>query len=243
MSTQPARLGANVLRHVDWPQAWRIIATRYPPINLFERVVGGLAAQEALIQLEMLTNPRFRNEIGDITLVAPKDRVFGPGASYVMASFTHVNPAGSRFSDGTYGVYYAGSDLRTALAETIHHFEKFARDASDPVRSEDMRVLVGRIDHDFEDVGTLPDADKEAILDPINYTTAQIYGGNLRNNGSAGIVYPSVREPAGECVAAFRPNVVEPPSQERHVQYHWDGTRIDQYFDYLQNDWFEWPGV
>ena len=31
-----------------------------------------------------------------------------------MAAFTHLNPEGSRFSDGSYGVYYAAHTLATA---------------------------------------------------------------------------------------------------------------------------------
>ena len=82
---------------VDWSQAWRIIASRYPPINLFERLTADTAVWDALMALEQLTNPRVRDEVGDIALVPPDDRVSGPGASYVMAAFTHINPKGSRF--------------------------------------------------------------------------------------------------------------------------------------------------
>ena len=109
--------------HVDWPQAWRVIASRYPPINLFERLTADPAVWDALMALEQLTNPRVRDEVGDIALVPPEERVSGPGASYVMAAFTHVNPKGSRFSDGSFGVYYAAAALETAIAETVFHFE------------------------------------------------------------------------------------------------------------------------
>ena len=132
-------------RRIDWLQAWRIIASRYPPIQLFERLTPDPAVWDALLALEQLTNPRVRDEVGEIALVPPDERVSGPGASYVMASFTHLNPRGSRFSDGSFGVYYAASELETAIAETIFHFEEFARDSGDPMRTEDMRVLVGGV--------------------------------------------------------------------------------------------------
>ena len=151
---------------VDWPQAWRVIASRYPPINLFERLTADTAVWDALIALEQLTNPRVRDEVGDIALVPPDERVSGPGASYVMAAFTHVNPKGSRFSDGSFGVYYAAAALETAIAETVFHFEAFARDSADPPRSEDMRVLVGAVAAEFEDVAALPAARQVSILDP-----------------------------------------------------------------------------
>src|SRR5579863_10576794 len=158
---------------VEWPQAWRIIASRYPPINLFERLTPDPAVWDALIALEQLTNPRVRDEVGDIALVPRNERVAGPGASYVMAAFTHINPKGSRFSDGSYGVYYAAAALETAIAETVFHFEAFARDSVDPPRSEDMRVLVGTVSAEFEDVAALPAEEQRTLLDPGSYVGSQ----------------------------------------------------------------------
>lgn len=225
-------------RRVDWPQAWRVIASRYPPINLFERLTGDTSVWEALMTLEQLTNPRVRDEVGDIALVPPDERVSGPGASYVMAAFTHVNPKGSRFSDGSYGVYYAAAALETAIAETVFHFEVFARDSGDPSRSEDMRVLVGTVAAVFEDAAALPAARQAAILDPDSYVASQRYASQLRAAGANGVTYPSVRHAGGECIGAFRPYAVGIPHQERHLKYRWNGERVDRYFDYARDAWF-----
>ncbi len=65
----------------DWPQAWRVIASRYPPIRLFERLTDDPAVWGTLLALEQLTNPRVRDELGDISLVPPEERVSGPRAS------------------------------------------------------------------------------------------------------------------------------------------------------------------
>ena len=186
---------------VDWPQAWRVIASRYPPITLFERLTPDPAVWDALVALEQLTNPRVRDEIGDIALVPPDERVTGPGASTVMASFTHLNPKGSRFSDGSFGVYYAAAALETAIAETVFHFEAFARDSADPPRSEDFRVLTGVVVADFEDVAALPDTERHAILDTDSYAASQAYAKQLRSAGANGVAYPSVRH-AGENASA-----------------------------------------
>lgn len=224
-------------RRVRWAQAWRIIASRYPPIDLFERLTADPAVWDALIELEALTNPRVRDEVGDITLVPPGDRIGGPGASMVMAAFTHVNPNGSRFSDGSYGVYYAARELETAIAETIHHFEAFARAAHDPPRTEDMRVLLGSVDVDLIDVDAEPEPLRTQLLDPNSYAASRPYAAAHRAAGEAGLVYPSVRRHGGECVAAFRPRTVSVPVQERHLQYRWDGVRVDRYFDYSTDTW------
>ena len=222
---------------VSWSKAWRIITSRYPPIDLFERVSPNPAVWDVLIELEAATNPRVRDEVGEITLIPEARRVSGHNASYVMAAFTHVNPRGSRFSDGSYGVYYCADRLETAVAETVYHFEAFAHDSNDPPRREDMRVLLGSINQQFHDVGSLSDAERTAILDPASYLASQALATRLRSAGCNGVLYPSVRDPHGLCIGAFWPDVVGIPIQERHLQYHWDGNRVCRYFDYSTDTW------
>ena len=222
---------------LDWPQAWRVIASRYPPINLFERLTADPAVWDALIALEQFTNPRVRDEVGDIAIVPPDERVGGPGASYVMAAFTHINPKGSRFSDGSFGVYYAAAALETAIAETVFHFAAFARDSADPPRSEDMRVLVGTVAAEFEDVAALPAEEQRALLNPNSYAASQAYAKQIRATGANGVAYPSVRHAGGQCIGAFRPRAVAIPHQERHLNYRWNGERVERYFDYARDQW------
>jgi len=61
-------------------RVYRAILSRYPQIDLFERV-SSPEEWDVLYAVESLTNPRLRNEVGDIRLVAPEDRVYGDGAS------------------------------------------------------------------------------------------------------------------------------------------------------------------
>ena len=82
---------------VTWLPCWRIIPSRFPPIELFERAVDP-ADLEAIYELESLTNDHLREEAGELQLVPSPDRIAGRGTSYIMAAFTHLNPAGSRFS-------------------------------------------------------------------------------------------------------------------------------------------------
>jgi len=224
-------------RRVTWARATRIVAARYPPIHLFERVSPDPAVWDALIAAETLVNPRVRDEVGEIRLVPPEERVSGPGASFVMAAFTHLNPRGSRFSDGRYGVYYAARDLATAIAETAFHFARFAADAADGPRYEDFRVLVGPIAERFHDLTRLEAARSAPLLDPDSYRASQPWGRAMRDAGSCGIHYPSVRRPGGRCVAVFSPRSVGLPRPAGHIQYHWDGTAVRRYFDYATGTW------
>jgi RES domain len=154
-----------------------------------------------------------------------------------MAAFTHLNPKGSRFSDGSYGVYYVGREFETALRETAYHFGRIAADSGDATRYEDMRVLVSRIDARFHNLETVPRVAQARLLDSDSYAASQPFGAWLREAGSNGLVYPSVRHRGGRCVAAFRPKAVGVPVQTKHLKYHYDGRRVVQYFDYEKEVW------
>ncbi len=235
---QRARPGHNIRSiAVRWKQTWRIIATRYPPIDLFERVSNDPAVWEVLIELEQATNPRVRDQVGELTLVPAQRRVSGPNASWVMAPLTHPNPKGSRFSNGTFGVYYCANRLETAIAETAYHFGRFARDSGDPSRREDMRVLLGSVSARFHNADALPKTERAQILDPNSYAASRAFAAALRDAGSNGITYPSVRDDRGRCVAAFWPDTIGIPIQERHLQYEWDGTSVSRFYDYKTATW------
>jgi hypothetical protein len=47
-----------------------------------------------------------------------------------------------------------------------------------------------------------------SCLDPNSYVTSQHLATQLLEQGSAGIVYPSVRHKSGTCIACFRPALV-----------------------------------
>lgn len=236
------RLSTPRQRVVHWMRATRIIASRYPPIDLFERVSPDPEVWEALIAAEQSVNPRMRDEAGEIHLVAPEERVAGPGASDVMACFTHLNPKGSRFSGQRAGAYYAGREFETALRETAYHFGRFAADSNDLPRYETMRVLVGSIDARLHDVGSMPARERAAVLNPDSYAASQFLAQQLRDGGSNGVVYSSVRNAGGQCVAVFRPRAVGIPVPTKHLRYHWDGTRVARYFDHSDDRWRAiWP--
>ncbi len=218
-----------VASRINWKPSWRIIPSRFPPIQLFERVTDA-ADLEAVIELESMTNPRLRDEVGDIQLVPPDERVSGPGSSIIMAAFTHLNPDGSRFTDGTYGVFYAANDLETAIAETKHHREAFMRATNEPRMELDMRVYLIDVQADYHDIRGRQD-ELSLVYDLSNYAASQHFSAELRAAGSNGIVYSSVRRDGGECIAAFRTFGLTNVRQERHLCYIWDGAAISMVYE------------
>jgi len=209
---------------------FRVISTRYPPANFFERHVPP-ALLGPLWELEGRTNPRLLEQAGDLNQVRPEDRVSGPGAGIVMAAFTHIGRA-SRFSDGSYGIYYAGRGLETAVRETVHHRQIIAADAGLGPDEFSMRVWIGGIRKSLHDVRGLG---FEALHDdaprPQDHPVAQAFGRQARDVGSWGLVFRSVRHVGGECIAALRPPAVTLPVQGAHLVYVWDGRRITHVYE------------
>jgi len=214
---------------VRWQPCFRVIPSRYPPIDLFERIAEP-ADFEALYWLESLTNARLRDEVGDIRLVPPEDRVFGPGASVIMAPFTHLDPAGSRFADGTFGALYAAASLATSIAETRYHRENFLRATRQDPLEVDMRTYLADVVARFHDIRGQR-SEMSDIYDPASYASSQKLGRVLRNEGSNGVCYDSVRHAEGECLAVFRPRLIQNLRQGMHLRYVWDGQRICRIYE------------
>lgn len=220
-----------VTRRVRWRAARRIVPTRYPSIYLYDRVADA-ADFEALYALEALTNERIRDELGDIALVPPADRVFGPGSGPIMASFTHLNPDGSRFSDGSWGVFYAAAVRQTAIEETRYHHGNFLRATRQPPCHLSMRMYSVRIDAELHDLrADLPEL--RPVHDPDSYTASRALAARLRSQGSAGVAYHSVRDPGGECVGLFRPRGARDCLHAAYLLYAWDGQRFTDVYEHL----------
>lgn len=217
------------VNHVTWHPCYRLIPSRFPPIQLFERVAdpGDL---EAVVAVESLTNDRIRDQVGELGLVPPEDRVSGPGTSVIMAAFTHRNPEGSRFSNGSYGVFYAGADLETAVAETRHHRERFMRATAEPAMELDMRAYLTDVDGELHDLRGMQEA-YPTVYHPEDYSAGQALGGTLRAQSAWGIVYDSVRRADSECIAAFRPPILSNGRQGPQLSYVWDGASISHVYE------------
>lgn len=214
------------LCELEWEHQYRVVSSAFPPINFFERLAEpGL--MEELFYIEGLTNDRLRDQAGDIALVDPEDRVSGPGSSPVMAAFTHIGLE-SRFSNGTFGVYYAAKTLETAIKETQFHRARFLAYTREDAGEIDMRVYVGEVLKPLHDIRG---AEFEPLHDPDDWGPSQAFGQELREARSWGIVYRSVRDPGGECIAALRPPAVSIPRQGPHLSYVWDGVRIVRVYE------------
>jgi len=209
---------------------YRIISTRFPPVNVFDthtppEVMG------ALWELIAETNDRLLEEAGDLNLVPEQDRVSGNGATVVMAAFTHIGQK-ARFNDETFGVYYAGRSQETAIRETVHQRAIIAEEAGLSPTEFSMRVYIGTVKKYLHDVR----APKYKYLHdknpkPEDHPEAQSFALQIREAGSWGLLYNSVRHKGGECIAVFRPPAVSLPTQGGHLVYVWNGKKIIEVYE------------
>jgi RES domain-containing protein len=220
--------GEPPLRRLRWSPACRIVPTRHPSVYLFDRVADA-DDFEALYALEAMTNERVRDEIGDIARVAAEDRLYGPGSGPIMAAFTHVNPLGSRFSAGAFGVFYAARDRATAVAETAFHHGRFLAATAEPPMHLPMRLYHVGIDARLHDLRTgFDDAHRRD-----DYAAARALGARLQAAGSAGVAYRSVRHAGGHCVGLFRPRGARDCVHAAILLYAWDGQGFSGIYEKL----------
>jgi len=243
MSNEAAQVDLPPQRRLAWKKTYRIIPSRYPPIQLFERI-GDPADWETLAQIEGLTNDRLRDDLGQISAVPAAERISGPGASPIMAAFTHLGFP-SRFGDGAFGIYYASDRVEASLREVAHHHGRFLARTSEPAHTLlTMRTYVGTAAGKFHDVrGGWPEAH-----DPSSYVHSQRLGRAVHAAGGNGIVYDAVRMKGAHNLAVFRPRAVASPVAGRahviegpHFFLAWDGRRIDRYLEVGRHTWQPLP--
>jgi hypothetical protein len=213
----------------------RLIASRYPTVGVFDDLATSREDIEAAYILESLTNDRLSVVAGRLRLLPDGEIVQGPGATMVMAAFTHADEAGGRFTDGRLGAWYAAFTVDTAIAETLHHATRRLNlsDGAFPSAMQ-MRELVAKIDCSLVDIrsrkANLPDC-----YDLASYVASQKLATNLRwpdqGEGANGLVYDSVRQAGGVNVCVYKPSLVRlPVVQADHYQYRWDGAGVATVF-------------
>jgi hypothetical protein len=220
---------AIAVERIVWQPCYRLIPSRYPTVGLYDAIAEP-ADLDVVYAIEALTNPRIRDELGQLTLVPPDERISGPGATPIMAAFTHLNPEGSRFSDGSWGVYYAADTRETAIAEVGYHRGVFLARTAEPAIDIDLRLIVADLDAPLHDLRPLHSS-APALYDPDHYAAGQALARRLRAAGSWGVIYDSVRQPGGTCVGAFRPRALARARQSAHLALHWDGQRVTHWFE------------
>lgn len=143
----------------------------------------------------------------------------------IMWPFQHGHT--SRFSDGSYGVWYGSESVETTVYESAHHwyrgllsdagFERLTVIAERKVYSVACNAAL----LDFRQAEAHPN-----LLRPSDYAFCQSVGARIHREGHPGLLTRSVRRPAGENTAVFNPAVLSNPRQNCQLTYRLERERI-----------------
>ena len=134
----------------------------------------------------------------------------------------------SRFSDGSFGVWYGCDTVETSVYETAYHwFSGFLNDAG----FENDNVIGERKLYDVACDAALVDlrpltATHTGLMHKTDYSTSQLVGARLHREGHPGLVTVSVRHAAGQNYVVLNPDVLSTPQHNCQLTYRLDGERI-----------------
>ena len=206
---------------------FRVVPGSFTAVSFYERLTPGADLDAHLVVLGIL-DPEVLRSIGDPSLVPPHQRVYGPGSGWVMPCFTQPpqRRGPTRFSDGTYGVFYAAAAMETSIAEVRYHLIRRLQETAAASGVLAYQVLSADLAYFAVDLRALADPIGRQVHDPDDYRVSQQVGALLRDAESDGVVYRSVRDPGGICYAVFQPSAVHGCHPVQRLAYMWDGARI-----------------
>ena len=204
--------------------AYRVVSAKFPPVDLFDDVASEQEF-DAIFAIQALTNPRLQNEAGNVNLISKDEIPSGiDGCTYATAPFTHINPDGSRFSDGSYGVLYLADTIDTAIEESRFHQEKYFQNVSGMhYDSIIMRGLKFSFSATLVNICNINNVD---VYHPSDYTVSRSLGRQIKEAKLEGLQYNSVRHLSAICWALFTPKKVKRIIQTAHYEFIYDGAAI-----------------
>ncbi|WP_263768566.1 RES family NAD+ phosphorylase [Propionivibrio soli] len=126
----------------------------------------------------------------------------------------------SRYSDGSFGVWYGADSVETTVYETVYHWrEGFLRDAgfTQPGIRIERKIYLVRCDAALIDLRPTVTA-CPALVDPDDYTLTHQVGAKLHREGHPGLLSRSARC-SGDVYAVFNPRVLSDPRQLCFLTY------------------------
>jgi hypothetical protein len=203
----------------------RLIPSRHLPRG--DSVLVAIADDDvhlqAIFELDAATNDRLLAGQQRLPGIGIEELVFGvPHASVVNAAFCHAHPLGGRFSGPERGAWYAGFDVGTSQAEVGFHKSVQLAEIGrfeDSVTYDDYLADFSASFHDLRRARGF-----RACLVPDSYVQSQALAERLLEAESLGVVYPSVRQAGGTCVACFRPALVSNVRRDKTYRFSWKGT-------------------
>jgi hypothetical protein len=203
----------------------RLIPSKYGDdgASVLTRIADDDAHLQNIFDLDNATNDRLLAESNLLPGIGIHELVFGvPYFRIVNAAFCHAHPLGSRFNGPDRGAWYAAFEIETSLAEVAYHKWLELAEVTwleEQVTYDDYLADFSADFHDIRSDGRFADC-----LAPDDYVASQKLADELLAAGSLGVIYPSVRNAGGICLACFRPPLVMNVRKARTYQLCWRGS-------------------
>jgi hypothetical protein len=189
------------------------------------RLASTVDEREAASQALATVHPASTDYIENNAALAPM--IGRPGWQSLVQPFVGRGYNESRFSDGTYGVYYSADTMETARREVLYHRTRLFRKHGTRPTSVTLNChaadLRGRL-HDIRGLRSKLPEIYDSGDPPEAYRVSQPFGRSLYDQRSNGLAYDSVRHGGGHCVGVFRPVPILHSSRlHARICADWDG--------------------
>jgi len=202
----------------DWH---RNIVSLRKSVDIFADLIDEPGEAQILIEHEQ--SAKLTRRVPPI-IVRPFDEagIYNPILDVIRWEFDH--PKRSRFSNGSYGVWYGARDVITSVYETAHHFRKYVNDSeapsSDPIRQE-RRVHLVRCSAMLVDLRPHL-AEHPQIIDRDDYSFSQTLGAQLRGDMQPGLITHSARHTGHDVIVVFTEEALSDPRNICYFTYTLD---------------------
>lgn len=213
------------------PATVRLISTAYIAEPALQPLADSSDDLKVLEELEALTSRRL-----DLAMPLPAGMLreellteaHGYGWTYINAAFCYTRTTGNRFNGPERGAWYATWGEGAAAAaqrEVAWHLTRELANTGVFENVTDYRELVAGFTCRLHDLTDLNHCEFLMSDVDIAYPAGQVLAKNLRAIGSGGVIYKSTRYDGGNCLAAFRPNLVQNIRQGATWRFTWAGAQ------------------
>ena len=183
--------------------------------DLFDDLSDSRSDWDAAIRLELATkSPLFASPTPVI------DRPFEEALWNDAINYPFKHWLRSRYSDGSFGVWYGSDAIETTVYETVYHWRsRFLRDAglTQAGIQIERKLYYVRCDAALIDLRPAV-AHFPALVDPVDYTLTHQVGAKLHHEGHPGLASKSARS-NGSIYAAFNARILSDPRQFCFLTY------------------------
>jgi hypothetical protein len=200
-------------------EAYRLIPSRFPPVNVYEGLIAN-DRQDEIVAVENLTNPRLRS-LDRLAQTLNSSPASDPRLqNWNLAPFAYGNPDGSTFFDDTQPCLELAVERQTALAVSVAKRQSFMEATQQASIGIDMRMLCTPVNGTFWDLRSL-----DGLLVGLDEDGRRRIG-RIMPEEAQGILFHPIERPSGTSIAILTGDALQRSQQTVHFRYVWDGNRI-----------------